>query len=821
MKERLLLVLATVALVGWIVGIAGPVPADAAMPLNVAWGPSTAPTLMTVHSHVNPLVTVTNAGTSTWPVGGAQPVQLAYHWNNNDGTVLTFDGLRTSLPSSVGPGQTVTLAVDILSPDTAGSYELRFDMVQGINWFSAAGSPTLDLGVTVSPAPYDVLWGAVQLPSMVARSTVQMPLTVVNVGAQTWQAQGESPVHLSYHWMSSDGSTTITYDGVRSMLPFDVASGKSATIAATVRTPDDAGTYTLVFDMVDEGVTWFSAAQAPTLKLPVVVQLPLLDVTWGSGPATVAQEARSTVTVDLILTNTGSTPWGAAGSNPVRLSYHLFHLDGTLASWDGNRSPLPADVPAGGTVSVSAVVNVPSSTQTYRVVWDLLEEGVTWFSETGAATLTTLLQVSPAHNDVTWVVVPAYLQLHARDVTHVPITITNTGGGVWVSQGASPVRLSYHWFTPQGVAVTWDGDRSVLPHDVLPGQSVTLEASVHAPSTAGSFRLVWDMVHEGATWFSSTGAPTAWTAANVAKPLLDVSWKQLGRPLTSTPARGRFALALNLTNDGSALWSSTGAHPTHISYHWRRADGLSADFDGERTSLPHDVAPGGTVDIEAMIVAPHSPGSYQLVMDNVEEGVAWFSSTGARTLVIPVEVTLPVLDARWLSCSAPATMGVAAVALVPVVVTNTGAQTWAADGPQAVHLSYHWVSAPGATVVLEGFRTPLSAPVLPGGTLTTEMGIAAPAQAGDYLLECDLVREDLGWLADLGSSAEHRSVAVAAGIEPIGRPIAVTATPTEWTDLPTENWHHLASLSFLLGVPLGLAFLGSGSYVSQRWWRRP
>jgi hypothetical protein len=118
--------------------------------------------------------------------------------------------------------------------------------------------------------------------------------------------------------------------------------------------------------------------------------------------------------------------------------------------------------------------------------------------------------------------------------THtVAVTVKNTGSGpnalTWTPTGANPVRLSYHWYQagtqpttagPNFGAVVWNGERTTLPGQVRPGQSVTLQATLKAPSTPGSYTLKWDLVHEGVTWFSQKNVPTKDQAVTVRSPAL-------------------------------------------------------------------------------------------------------------------------------------------------------------------------------------------------------------------------------------------------------------------------------------------------------------
>jgi len=87
----------------------------------------------------------------------------------------------------------------------------------------------------------------------------------------------------------------------------------------------------------------------------------------------------------------------------------------------------------------------------------------------------------------------------------VEIRITNTGLRPWSAGGDQPMRLGYHWYDANGNTVLWDGARAALSGDVSSGQSATLSVNVRVPSTDGTYTLAWDLVQEGAGWFSGRG----------------------------------------------------------------------------------------------------------------------------------------------------------------------------------------------------------------------------------------------------------------------------------------------------------------------------
>jgi hypothetical protein len=95
---------------------------------------------------------------------------------------------------------------------------------------------------------------------------------------------------------------------------------------------------------------------------------------------------------------------------------------------------------------------------------------------------------------------------------------------------------------------------------------------------------------------------------------------------------------LRLENAGAAPWRSRGNEGVQLAYHWLDPLGNPIVWDGLRAALPADVAPGDTVELDARVVAPRSPGGYRLAFDLVEEHRFWFQEVGSTPLDVPVEV---------------------------------------------------------------------------------------------------------------------------------------------------------------------------------------
>ena len=81
---------------------------------------------------------VTNTGLLPWPAGGERPVRVSYHWLDEHGRTLEWDGARTGLTSDVQPGRSATVVARVRVPSAEGTYILAWDMVQdGTGWFSS------------------------------------------------------------------------------------------------------------------------------------------------------------------------------------------------------------------------------------------------------------------------------------------------------------------------------------------------------------------------------------------------------------------------------------------------------------------------------------------------------------------------------------------------------------------------------------------------------------------------------------------------------------------------------------------------------------
>jgi hypothetical protein len=440
-------------------------------------------------------VTITNTGTSTWPASGGLIVDLGTHWYTPAGTLVQWDGARTALPNDLAPGQSANVTAMIEPPTAPGAYVLKWDLsFEGVSWFGDKGTPPGVTNVTVKSPTYGAKYQPAQIGGVAASVTTVVPMTLTNTGDFPWSSPG---FNLAYH-LFDPGGKLVVWDGARTAVPGVVQPGQTVTVQAALRLPSQNGAYTVKWDMVQEGVTWFSSKGVTQGQQSVTVGTLSYGATYDNAQAPTAVNTSMRWNVLVGVTNRSNFTFSAATN--VYLSYHWFNADGTVAVWDGARSPIT--LAAGQSGGVWVAVYGPPQPGSYRLAFDLVQEGVSWFSDRGVAMARSAAVAR----------VPQYGALYtaagtaggaAGTTITVPVTVTNTGSATW---SANEVFLAYHVYRG-GALVVWDGLRAQLPSSLSPGQSATVQASVRLPLTAGDYELRLDLVREGVTWFSAAGVP--------------------------------------------------------------------------------------------------------------------------------------------------------------------------------------------------------------------------------------------------------------------------------------------------------------------------
>jgi hypothetical protein len=98
------------------------------------------------------VVELENAGAVAWRSGHLEGVQLSYHWLDELGNPIVWDGLRTPLPHEVPPGERVRAELAVRAPIPPGRYRLALDLVDERRaWFGELGNAVPEVELEVAP----------------------------------------------------------------------------------------------------------------------------------------------------------------------------------------------------------------------------------------------------------------------------------------------------------------------------------------------------------------------------------------------------------------------------------------------------------------------------------------------------------------------------------------------------------------------------------------------------------------------------------------------------------------------------------------------
>jgi hypothetical protein len=68
-------------------------------------------------------------------------VQLSYHWLDDRGNAIVWDGPRVAFERAIAPGDEVEVELVVRAPQPPGRYRLAFDLVEELRfWFAEVGS---------------------------------------------------------------------------------------------------------------------------------------------------------------------------------------------------------------------------------------------------------------------------------------------------------------------------------------------------------------------------------------------------------------------------------------------------------------------------------------------------------------------------------------------------------------------------------------------------------------------------------------------------------------------------------------------------------
>jgi hypothetical protein len=405
-------------------------------------------------------LTVQNAGDLTWTATGSQAFRLGFAWYSAAGQPVqspTDHQYYTSLPADVPPGSSVSLQARLRTPDSPGTYQLRWDMIHGaITWFSAQG----DQGLVVRPititAPQPARPIAVSIQDVSAslpkhptlppypRRTVPISRIILHhtVTPDTLSVERLAQIYVTRQGRELPGIPAHYYINGQGQIfqtqPLDVASAHAGN-----------------FSQESIGVS--------------------LIGNFTDTPPTQAQLNATAALLAKLLAEQGLSTEAVFGYRDLE---QTASPGDTWPQWKGPLLDQVRSLMAGGGVTPAPTPTTPTSggPPPYKVAFI-------------------------SHNTPP--------SAPAGQTLSVNLALQNQGSATWTRAGNQPFDLGFQWRDGAGRQIQLPSTldfRTSLPNDVPPNQTVSLTASLRTPDQPGTYTLLWDMVHEQVTWFHQAGS---------------------------------------------------------------------------------------------------------------------------------------------------------------------------------------------------------------------------------------------------------------------------------------------------------------------------
>ena len=188
-----------------------------------------------------------------------------------------------------------------------------------------------------------------------------------------------------------------------------------------------------------------------------------------------------------------------------------------------------------------------------------------------------------------------------------------------------------------------------IPKLISPGQGVAagLAQAFSQRSLGLALALqIWPIVARltdalHLSWLQKHLVKIGMSALRLNRPPYRVRYDHYQLPKQMAPGQV-YTGTVQVVNVGVTSWPSAkhNENGVNLAYHWRTRDGLMLVRDGTRSPLPDDLPGGKNVTLPLSVVAPIQPGTYQLELDMVREGITWFSEVGSPGPKIAVTIAI-------------------------------------------------------------------------------------------------------------------------------------------------------------------------------------
>jgi len=136
------------------------------------------------------------------------------------------------------------------------------------------------------------------------------------------------------------------------------------------------------------------------------------------------------------------------------------------------------------------------------------------------------------------------------------------------------------------------------------------------------------------------------------------------------------------------------------------------------------------------------------------------ANSNAKFEALPESALKAAISVR----EAPQKIKAGETATINATVKNISDTKWPmtglSDGRYRVQLGDHWLAANNKMLTLDDTRAPLPNDLEPGKEVDVPITVTAPKTPGDYVLELDMVQEQINWFKDKGSSSFRTPIKV-------------------------------------------------------------
>ncbi|MGG7178103.1 NBR1-Ig-like domain-containing protein [Clostridium paraputrificum] len=354
-----------------------------------------------------------------------------------------------------------------------------------------------------------------------------------------------------------------------------------------------------------------------SLKLDPINNLKVLDAQVISENIPTSMEAGKTYPVSITVKNTGSETW--TQGNLIRLG-----VNPTSNAFGVNYRQLlssSASIATGQTATFNFNMIAPSSPGSYPISVQMLKEGVAWFGPKVEKSITVTSTLQALSSQIVSENIPTSME--AGKTYPVSITVKNTGSETWtqgklIKLGVNPTSNAFDVNYRQLLSSS---------ASIAPGQTVTFNFNMTAPSSAGSYPISVQMLKEAVAWFG----PKVEKSITVTSTLQALSSQIVSENIpTSMEAGKTYSVSITVKNTGSETWTQgklikLGVNPTNNAFGVNYRQLLSSSAS---------VAPGQTVTFNFNMTAPSYAGTYPISVQMLKEAVAWFGPKVEKSITV-------------------------------------------------------------------------------------------------------------------------------------------------------------------------------------------